>query len=202
MALNDIYQFRFRCVYDDVIDCYNVFYYQSLGLVDVTTPMNDIAHALILKLYTPLAAVITAQVLISDSYVKNLNTLEEGAFSTDGTTVGTKAGDALPPFNAYSFIYRRANATTRHGHKRFAGVPELQQAQGVITDPGTLGQLNDLAAALQAPLDDGEGLNASAELWPIIYSQYLNGELRPTPVVNLVTSVAYTGIGSQNSRKR
>ena len=202
MALGDIYEFRLTSTYNTNIECLNVFHYESNGSVDVTTPMNDVAHALYLKIATPLTAILSDVLFLDSVYVKNLMTLTEGFFQTDGLTNGDITGDCLPPFNAYSFQYQRQSAITRHGHKRFAGVPESAQVNGVVTNATILAAITTLSGALGAPLDDGEGLNASAELWPVIYGRYQNGELLPIPIINPVVAVNFTGIGSQNTRKR
>jgi hypothetical protein len=201
MTLHDVYEFKLESLYNDAVECLNVWTYESNGSVDVTTPMNDIAAALWDKIGSALKAVASNVVVYKSVYVKNLMTLTEGYYGLAPTEDGDRDGDCLPPFNAYSFQFQRQSAITRHGHKRFVGVPESVQHNGVITDGTTLTNLGTLAAALGAPLDDDNGINASAELWPIIYGRYQNGELLTVPIINPVIAVNFTGIGSQNTRK-
>lgn len=109
--------------------------------------------------------------------------------------LGLDGGETLPPYACWSFLYRRTYRTTFNGHKRFAGIVEANQANGVAV-PTALTNLNSLANDLNTPLTIG-----GVTYTPAIVSRILNGTLRTTPLVNPVNGVQYTGIGTQNTRK-
>ncbi len=109
--------------------------------------------------------------------------------------IGQLAGEALPPYACWSFLFRRLYNTTFNGHKRIPGVRETDQADGAaIGDQIT--RLNALATLF------GSAIVIGGVLWtPVIVSRVLNGIPRTVPVINPVDVVQYRSLGTQNTRK-
>jgi hypothetical protein len=120
---------------------------------------------------------------------------------------GIIGDDAMPPYVCWTFKYVRADATFRHGFKRFAGVPELEQTKGQATS-GVLSGLNTLAGKLQAQLTAytlvggvPTTLIPSAAAHPVGLQRQKSGDLLNPINVQDFTTVVYDKIGTQNSRK-
>jgi hypothetical protein len=179
----------------------NVFHYQSRGSSDITVSATAILTAWNSVIAAPLVAVQSNQVTLVQATLRHL--VDGGAEATlvYSASTGTVSGDCLPPHDCFAFRYNRLTTSTRHGQKRIAGVPESWNVNGAVTDTAKLALLDTLAAAFFHKVDNADGLNAGAELWPIIYSTTLNGEPRTTPVINQVSSVGYVRLSTQNTRK-
>lgn len=120
-----------------------------------------------------------------------------------GEQPGSNANEALPPFCTWTFKYIRPSATFRHGFKRFAGVCETSQVNGVAI-PAAVTSLNALGATLGNtvnPVSPSTGTTGGGLAIPVITRAEQNGmPVRPILVDNPV-AVVYDLIGTQNSRK-
>lgn len=65
--------------------------------------------------------------------VDEVNGAAIGNYAYVGGQTGQVAGDAMPSFAAVSVQLLRGDRTTRHGWKRFAGVPESFCVDGALT---------------------------------------------------------------------
>lgn len=112
---------------------------------------------------------------------------------------GTQAGDCLPRYNCFSFIYRRTTREVRNGWKRIAGVPESAQVNGVVTNAGFISALAMLAVTLGEPIV-GEG----ADVWNPRILRRENPDHTPAVLRAdfAVSVVNFVGLSTQNSRKR
>jgi len=200
MAIGDIYELRLRGEYVSQV-ILNVFHYQSAGTADISEPELTIAAALGNILVASLVTIQCDGFQWLDAYVKHL--VDGGAEATNpfaGGSPGEIVAEGLPPHDAWAFRYNRSLTTTRHGQKRIAGIPETWQNLGIAATA----QLDELAAVadvLERDITDADGFAAGEILRPVIYSKFLNGELRDTPVINPVSSVAFVRISTQNTRK-
>jgi len=176
-------------------ECLNVFHYMK------NTGTGEPSLETFLSVFKPevveeVAAMVSNQFTWDRLRIKDVNINggereELGPFQTGGLT----SAEDLPPFCAWSFLMQRFNRLTFHGHKRFAGVPEALQDDGIpVSTAVTLAV--DVSAALSATLTIG-----SHTYSPCIYSRYFQGELRPTPVVNPIVDAVFKGISTQNTRK-
>lgn len=127
---------------------------------------------------------------------------------TGGTGIGTYAitggaglapGEPLPSSTAYGFRYNRASSDSRHGYKRFPGVVE-GAVNGNTTVGSYLTSLNDTTDDLEADIFDASSV-IDGRLEPVILSRVVNGAERPVPIAFPVSSVVYTGVTTQNTRK-
>lgn len=179
----------------------NVFHYRSRGSADITVSIGAVGVAWGTAMIAAMSNVQVSQLGYVDIFVKHLaGFFEESTIPLTGTA-GALAGDPLPPHDAFAFRYNRATTLTRHGQKRVAGISEGWNHNGVVDGPTELALLDVVAAQMAHVVDSADGLNTGAELWPVIYSKYLNGELRAEPISNLVSSVQYVRISTQNTRK-
>lgn len=120
-----------------------------------------------------------------------------------GEQPGGNANESLPPFCTWTFKYIRPSATYRHGFKRFAGVAETSQVNGVAI-PAAIVSLNALGATLGNtvnPVHPTTGVPGGGLAIPVITRAEQNGmPVRPILVDNPV-AVVYDLLGTQNSRK-
>jgi len=120
---------------------------------------------------------------------------------------GGVSGEALPPADAWTFKYLRPDATFRHGFKRFAGVPESDQANGVPTS-GALTGLTAFAALLATPLPaytaigetPSETLISGSAAKPVVIQRIKNGDILNPIGIASITTVQFDKIGHQDTR--
>jgi len=174
------------------VETVNVFHYCGVGLIDCA--VNDLLTAF----ETEVAANLTSIASVDMSYT---NITAEEIFggvqfgSLPIANNGVVAGDCLPPFNSWDFTYLRGGARERNGYKRMAGVPESYQAQGIASG-GAGAALTAAASHLAADLNAGLIL-----FTPCVLRKHINHVVQTTPKFYNVSSVIYSKIGSQNSRK-
>jgi len=101
----------------------------------------------------------------------------------------------------FSFRYARTSLAVRNGAKRFAGVPETYQENGVIVAGTPTTNVNATAAVLDDAISDGLGTT----FIPVIMKKTRippEGEFESWLYEEFTTAgVTYSHIGSQNTRK-
>jgi len=121
--------------------------------------------------------------------------------------VPANTGDALPPANCWTFRYNRPDASFRHGYKRFSGILEASQNQGIAVG-GIVTGLANTALQLETPLEawtldaglpDVQVTGAAAV--PVVLQRVKNGDILNPINVAEIADIVYTHIGTQNSRK-
>lgn len=184
--------------------CQNVFFYRK------TTP-HAVGDAQVLwaafntDVMNPLSLVQNTVVTYTGLSVINLADLSD-YWSAD-PTAGTGAINSTsiaPRFVAYGFRYNRTTRAGRHGSKRFVGVAEELVAGGSTTLTSPLDvRVPALSAVLGGSINDG-GLTFTPMIPrreidpdpPLGEEDYVLVDLLP------VASVQFTGLTTQNSRKR
>jgi len=115
---------------------------------------------------------------------------------------GSRGGDALPSFNAWGFRSQRYSSAVPRAHKRFAGVAEPDQFNGVI-NPALVTAVNNLAAKLGAIFDSSNG--GTTDMVPLQISLVDNTITphvpRPAPVFEPALNWEYRKVTSQVSRR-
>jgi hypothetical protein len=112
-------------------------------------------------------------------------------------SVGLVAGDCLPPFAAWSFMYSRANLLMRNGYKRFPGVAETWQLNGEVVEGTPEDTLAGLGETLHSHLilaGDEEAIVVTPR------RQWHNVALDPVEYW-ISADCNFHGITTQNSRK-
>jgi len=119
-------------IYNGIVPCLNVYYYRSTGgnptAEDLIDAFRTIGHPI-------LAASMT------DVMASNLIEAKNLVVTTDfdqqvPSAVGTVPADTLPPFNALFYRINRSDLAFRNSGKRYAGVPETWQSDGVLSGVG------------------------------------------------------------------
>lgn len=122
---------------------------------------------------------------------------------------GSAGVTAHPPFNAATYRLVRPNTSFRHGYKRFAGMAEDLDTNGVVASPASQTALDAIAAAIFAPFDMVKGAILDGSDDPIVSSEcqifiqraVVNGDPLATPEYIRPSAVIFNGFGSQNTRK-
>lgn len=150
----------------------NVFHYE------VTATAGDPALSEVLDAFETDVVPAMANVLVGGAYIYALH----GENLTDETTIfdldmgldhpGTRAGDAMPMFNALGIKLIRTTKSTRQGQKRFSPVSETDSTSGVFSS-GLITAAEALGDALIAALDVDDGSGNTATLIPVIYGEAL-----------------------------
>jgi len=194
MAIGDVYAF---VATGQVLDqlTVNVFHYKAFtsGDVDLDALLTTFEEDVL----TPVASHLNLQASFTQLEIKQV----VGGFAYavhlfTNPIVGGESGDCLPPSVCYTYRYQRTQLGRRHGYKRFAGVGEAQQTDGVAT-VGILPSLQDDAEVLAADLEPISGIS----LRPVILHSQLNGQPVTPPVPQDIQTVVYSHIGTQNTRK-
>lgn len=175
----------------------NVFHYrQTVGDGDA----EQLITALNFYLSGKIAMATSIQLKLVTWEVINLDDPGDYGFSTTNDNAGVIQGDALPAYVCFAFRLARNTRAVRNGQKRFAGVAEDVQSNGIVTNGTQLTQLDNLALALAGSIDE----NAGDNVWyPRIYrAEGLNSKGQPVARADFpVSSVTYVGLSTQNSRK-
>lgn len=169
----------------------NVFYFASATFDD---PLSDFVSAWVTAALNYLAPVLGVSTLL-DTVTCNMVKGSSAFFSQAISIAGTTSGDQCPPYVTWDFTYVRGGVAERNGYKRFSGVPESLQANGVATG-GALANLNVVADKLE------NSVTLTADEWfPVIKRTRVAKITQNPPVYYDTSSVIYSKVGSQNSRK-
>lgn len=129
--------------------------------------------------------------------VNNLNDLSDFWVETLGI-VGEQPGDVLPPYDCVALFYVRTTRASRNGWKRFAGVPEAHQNDGIL-DGTIITSWDGVAAYLLGPHSSSV---ATLSMVPYIWRRPKVG---PPPVAQAffpVSSIEVrNAVTTQNTRK-
>jgi hypothetical protein len=195
VAIGDLYAVKDYQLYAANVNCLNVYYYkQTAGVGGAEELVNA---------FLP---VITDYICYIQSEIVGHTRL--GAYNTDSEldwfetipvgAAGQRGGDALPPFVCYAFRLNRASTGSRHGQKRYVGVCEPDQVNGITT-----GTIQTALGALASKLEDtNQDLDGNA--WEL----QIVRKIPPVPPSTTwlyaefpIASVQFVSISSQNSRK-
>jgi len=172
-------------------ECINIFYYGGAAAANI----GALATAFGAGPIASLASIVSnawQAVAIEVTHVKG--GIDFGAFPYGGVS-GSVSGECLPPFVTWDFTYVRGGVGDRNGYKRFSGVAEASQNGGYPTS-GALAALNTLQNALSIAVSDG-----TTDYNPVIRRGHIARVKLTTPAFFDVSTVLYSHIGSQNSRK-
>lgn len=203
MANLDVYQVVDKSLLDGQ-ECLNVFFYQARNVLGAPDAI-DMADAYEGQLLPAVLGIQTSDVLHTEIRVTNLfnpSDVHVRAISEPGLLSG--ADDKLPIFSAVGFRLVGDNGAVRNGSKRFVGVTEPTQTDGVITQAGYLAALDALATAISETLLFG----VIEQFVPVIVGRLLVGgayvlpdNLGDTVLSSVVDAIFSTLITSQVSRK-
>jgi hypothetical protein len=157
MAGGDMYELTLEQL-DRGQHCDNVFqFYQALEFVTTTpTKAQVLAENWVDQILPGILALQPAEVLTTGVNVKNLFDDSDG-YHLPLTEVGSFGSDRelLPTFNAYAFRLNGDNPAVKSGAKRFAGVFEDYQNDGVVAGSPIITPLTALETLLVSPVTVG-----------------------------------------------
>lgn len=172
-------------------ECINSYFYGGDAPI---ADLHDLLTAWISEVHNNLTPLVSVQYTVEQVdviEVKGGNAFAIFPF-VDG---GLVSGDCCPPTICWDFTLLRGGAGERNGYKRFAGVPESLQLNGVGTS-GAIINNNAFAPHLAA------SLTIVAEVYaPVIRRTKVHKVNKNPPVYYTTASATYAGIGTQNSRK-
>lgn len=155
MATGDIYEVLARqSVVGGSEEFLNVFHFRQSSAEGSSA---DLANTIQTQLMPPILFIQSPKIQWLGLSTRNLFTVDDFTENTfdPGDVIGTSSsGDMLPVFNAVTFRLVRTNREIRNGFKRFVGIPESVQVDGLITDEGYIDNLNALSSALSEPIND------------------------------------------------
>lgn len=207
MAFNDIYRVTLVQVWDSSEPtAFNIFYYKEISEIPGFNNSSQLATQFESNV-DPLIRAIQNDIISTISInVENIVPSSDNTYLsyTAGTRVGAKGPDSLPPYVNWAFRLNRNNSAVRNGAKRFWGVSEGDQTDGVAI-PGMTVDLNALSARLALTL----GIPGTTSLYqPRIFRAGRPAKTIPAKTIPAmvqadfdVASATYTQISSQNSRK-
>jgi len=202
--------------WNNQVETNNVFHYvvASLGSgAGSPATQDEFAAGFVVSVLPQITPLTTSLLVYTSLEARELDIdtgeLVNGETFLIPTAMGTgeSSAEALPPFVTWTYKYLRPSSNFRHGFKRFSGINESQQAGGVPT-AAVATALNLLADSLADVLPawtiaNGEPDTAitNAGATPCVLQRMLNGDPLDPINVGLVTSVVFSKIGTQNTRK-
>lgn len=202
MALNTIYMLRLRQLWGAAGKPQeNVFFYDHTAGTGVAIDLAQTFENQIL----PLINAIQSDAIVNNSLtIINLGDLADFIDYplTDG---GDYSGESLPPYAAVGYTMKLSTRAVRNGSKRFSGIVESVQSNGVITDATFITKQNALKSELALELTDVADTYLPVVIKrvkepvvgtvPLKYTYRLpttDGELTVGEVVTVLTSVNLT----------
>lgn len=136
---------------------------------------------------------------VADDQIVSLNLNDPGDFDTLVTVLaGVRIGDPMPPYAAWGFTLFTTNRIVRAGGKRYAGVSETDQNNGV-RDAGIVAAQDGLENALNSSFTHAPSGNTYKVT---LYTPGNSKTPTPTtPMIVPVATVAYARLTTQSSRK-
>lgn len=204
MAEGDIYQLVDKQTLFEQ-EVLNVYFYRQTAPVLIGNVPQQLADAFDGQVMPDILGIQSVNDVHQELIVTNLFNPAEHYTKLVSEAGAYATGESESTFTAAGFRMVNDNGTIRSGSKRYAGVPEVADVNGVFTDTTFIANLIALGASLILGLDDGLVTNA---FLPVIVKRILDaGEYRlPTTsgeaVYGNVTDALYNvNETSQVSRK-
>lgn len=200
ISLNDILSITMEQTYLSRV-MLNVFFYKVFSITGTPTyeEISDAFALAVLDLVNVMQVNTVSNVGIT---IKNeTNGLD--IFEDVNTAVGDVAAEGLPAFVAYGYKLVRTNALTRHGSKRFVGIPETWYNNGSLTSAHTTPSAN-LVNALKSNISV-DGAVGDCVIQPVIvgrvFDEVENYYVLDLTRINPIANAAFSRVTSQVSRK-
>jgi len=207
MALDEIYRVKLTQAYNLTSPLsLNVFYYKQIFDLPPTISSESLANEFEANVEPLIRAIQSALVSTLQIAVENIIPGPDNFYKnySPGARAGLKAGDCLPPYACWAFRYNRDNSAVRNGQKRFMGVVEGDQVNGLAQ-----AAMTPDFTALGTRLGQILGIIGAADSFqPRIFRAGSPGKVIPSKVIAAkvqddfnVSSVAYVSLSTQTSRK-
>ena len=191
---NNVFYFK---VTDTTLDGASVATLQNLG----RGVWNYIKDALlIVTTLTQTYTQLVVELLDEDANLVN----GEIFFIVDDDGVGGQASESLPPADAWTFKYVRPDSSKRHGFKRFPGVPENSNTNGLPTST-VISSLDALATILGSNMTFYDSIadvdtEVGGAFFPQLVQRQLNGDVVSPANFYGIAGVVFDKIGHQDTR--
>lgn len=132
----------------------NVYFYRQNNLA-VTADAQDLIDSYVGQVLPEVAGVQTDNVLHTEIRCRNLFNPVDNAVEAISVAGADTSNEGMTNFDAVGYALSQNNGSVKNGAKRYAGLPEGAQNDGVIDEPVYIALLTTLAAALTGTLDVG-----------------------------------------------
>lgn len=187
MAANDIYRFRFEYALGPQAMSFGIYYREVSGTYSIAA-LAQILDALRVAFEAKVRNCLSEDLNISKcSLINQTNTVSINlTHSFSGINNGNVDEDSLP-LESCAVIKLQTNAAEgkNNGRVYLSGLPETF-TDDTVFDAAALAILNVLAN--QFSVNVGPSATGTLLLEPVVCSRVLNGNPRPTPVYNKITS--------------
>lgn len=182
----------------------NVYWYQVADLSAVAA-LNEVANEIALEfestVLVPVRAIQSSNILHTSLRMSYFGIIDEDeTVALSPALAGSSAGEITSPQFAWSFKLIRTFKITRNGSKRIGGTPDSLSTDGRGLNQVGSAFVNNIEAALSAPLPVSALPVATFNLNPCIVHWGV-GDLGPSNA-NPIKAALFRGFGTQNSRKR
>lgn len=150
MALEDIYVLDFASEFAND-PMHNIFTYER----STSGTSTDLLNAFMEDIFPLVRGLFSSNIhytTVKAYSLGNLGDLDERVIDL----FGTREIDMLPVFNAINYTLKPVGRGVRPGSKRFAGIPEIVQVSGTITDAAYIASMEVLRLALAEAISDDD----------------------------------------------
>lgn len=180
----------------------NIFQYRY-DEGDTAATYNDLADLFGSQWAVDISAHLsTAHELVGVRIVNLTNGVDE--YAEAKAIVGDITGERLADVYAASFQLVRGSRITRHGYKRFAGIPEASVSANALTDTGAIDDINRFLLGTNLAVD--VGMDENYRLTPVIVGRELTtvGDkeyyVYDLSRVNSISSTRFVKMSTQRTR--
>lgn len=211
VSAGDYIRMKLKGKWNGVVETNNIFYFQvtTLASGDVESSLHNAAQGFWETIHAALL-IITAQQqkyteIVAESLDADANLINgESYFIPDAMSTGGDTGESLPPADAWTFKYVRPSSIYRHGFKRFPGVPETDNSNG-LPSTGVVSSLTALGNLLGTPFHfwadvAGVSTDSGGLITPFLVQKVLNGDIVSPAVFYEPSAVVFDKIGHQDTR--
>lgn len=132
MSVNDIYRVKlFQSFKIGGLEILNVFYYKQLTPGVTSEGAAHLAGEFEAILGPPIRNIQNEAIIWQSLEVANIIPGPDFVTNPYTNVTGQVSGESLPPFVTWSYRLNRSTSASRNGQKRFAGVTETSQDDGV-----------------------------------------------------------------------
>lgn len=176
----------------------NVFVFEETGSGGSSADLGAIFNT---NIVSALCDIITSNVSFSATEIYNFDVPSDFWSGVPTVHAGTISDQSLPPQDCWAYEYARGSRASHNGAKRFAGVPETWQEDGVVV-PAHSAAVQAFSSYLYTPLTGASSATYTPRIPRFVYPSPNTSHLPPISLdVFPVSNVLYKGITTQNSRK-
>lgn len=169
----------------------NMFYYAG---EDAIVGVNALAVAVKEAVWNPLQVILSGDAQLNSVSVEGVkgDTIFGDVAIGEAGAIG---GDCLPPYAAFGFELVRAGVGERNGYKRFAGVAETSQSNGIAAS-SVYANIPDILTGLAQTV-----LATAVDYVPVIRRTRVHKVAQNPPTFWSFGSAIFLGVTTQSSRK-